>query len=358
MSDSKSKQKGRYLGWKEFLLALFLMLLVWASQQLFGGGSVQKTSGNIRVAFTAPDTTADYSGGLESELAQAIDEAEVSVDVAAYDFDLERVADALVRAQARDVQVRLVTDTDYADEEGPTILMDAGIPVVFDDRETFMHNKFVVIDEKVVWTGSWNLTINGTYRNDNNVVSVESEAIAKNYTVEFEEMFLEGEFGAESPSNTPYSTVEINGVLVENYFAPEEDAQSQILEIVQGAKSSIRFMAFLLTDDEIAKALNHKVREGVQVQGVVESRNAGILGSDVEALQEAGVDLLLDGNPYNMHHKVIIVDESIVITGSYNFTRSAATDNDENVLILHAPKIAEIYRQEFEEVYEAAREAQ
>jgi phosphatidylserine/phosphatidylglycerophosphate/cardiolipin synthase-like enzyme len=58
-----------------------------------------------------------------------------------------------------------------------------------------------------------------------------------------------------------------------------------------------------------------------------------------------------------MHHKVIILDGSIVITGSYNFSASAAEKNDENVLIIHSPEIAATYLEEFERVVQQAEEA-
>lgn len=360
---SKRTTKGR-LAWKELLLSLFLILIVWAGQDLIGErgpGFRRDVEGKIEVAFTAPlypEEAANRYGGLDEQLADAIDEAERTVDVAAYDFDLARVADALIRAHKRGLRVRLVTDSDYADELGPVRLEAAGIPVVYDERSAFMHNKFVVLDGAVVWTGSWNLTDYGTYRNNNNVVIIESAALARNYTAEFEEMFEEGAFGPTSPAETPYTQVEVGEILVENYFASEEKVASRIVELLEDAETSIRFLTFTLTDDDIAGTMNRKHREGVLVQGVVESRNAGGLGSDVEALQQAGAAVLKDGNPYNMHHKVIIIDGAIVITGSYNFTRNAAESNDENVLIIHSPGIAASYLREFERVYGLAREAE
>ena len=104
------------------------------------------------------------------------------MDIAAFDLDLETVTEALIRAYQRGVRVRLVTDTDYQDELGPERLREAGVPVIADERNPFMHNKFVVIDGAQVWTGSWNLTDNGTYRNNNNVLVIDSQKLAENYT--------------------------------------------------------------------------------------------------------------------------------------------------------------------------------
>jgi len=221
-----------------------------------------------------------------------------------------------------------------------------------------MHNKFVVIDDHQVWTGSWNLTDNGTYRNNNNVLIINSQRLAQNYTTEFREMFEDKAFGASSPDNTPSPRVELDGVRVETYFESEGDVRPRIRELLGDAQSSIHFMAFAFTDDDIAQAMVRKMREGVVVQGVMEARNVGGTGSEFELLRKAGVDIWKDGNPYIMHHKTIIVDEAIVITGSYNFTASAAERNDENVLILHSPEIAAVYMQEYQRVYWQAREEQ
>jgi phosphatidylserine/phosphatidylglycerophosphate/cardiolipin synthase-like enzyme len=96
---------------------------------------------------------------------------------------------------------------------------------------------------------------------------------------------------------------------------------------------------------------------GVSVSGVFdESQALSNIGGEYAHLLENGVDVRLDGNPKSMHHKVIIIDDQIVVTGSYNFSQSAKTRNDENTLIIHSPEIAEIYKQEFERVWSLAQD--
>lgn len=362
--NTTSKSKGK-LGIKELLLSLFLIVVVWAGQQFFAGSSGDNPGGNpgttieaIQIHFTTPrypDSASYHYGGLDEQLAAAIDGAATSVDVAAYDFDLARVADALVRAHQRGVVVRIVAETDYKDELGPQRVLKANIPVVFDDRDPFMHNKFAVIDGRYVWTGSWNFTDNGTYRNNNNVVVVDSRALAKNYTTEFEEMFIDRQFGVASPDNTPNARVNVDGVRLDNIFESEGNAEQVIARLVQDAQISVNFMAFVFTDDDIAKAVVNRHRAGVPVRGVIETRNLTSTGSHYDNLRQAGIDVRPDGNPYMMHHKVIIIDESIVVTGSYNFTNSAAGFNDENVLIIYSTEIAALYMEEFARVYAQAQ---
>jgi phosphatidylserine/phosphatidylglycerophosphate/cardiolipin synthase-like enzyme len=355
----------RRLGWKEFLLSLFMIVVVWATGDLLGIGS--RTTGTpepdpagvVRVLFTNPRAqgSSANTGGLDEELVALIDEAQKSVDVAAFDFELANVADALVRAEQRGVQVRLVTDSDYEEELGPETLRAAGVPVVTDDRDAFMHNKFIVIDGYQVWTGSWNFTENGAYRHNNNVIVIQSPKIAENFTAEFEEMFEDGAFGTLSPDSVPYPYLDLNGIQIETIFESEGNARERIIDLIEDAEDSVLFMSFVLTDNDIAKAIIAQHRAGVRVAGVIESRNTGDNGADFAALRQAGVDVLADGNPYLLHHKVIILDGSIVIAGSYNFSASAADNNDENVLILHSPEVAVRYVEEFNNVYDIAEAA-
>ncbi len=324
----------------------------------------------INVYFTSPrypDDADDHYGGLDEELASVIDQAEISVDLIAYDFNLERLVDALIAAHQDGVRVRLVVESDNAeDEETLDDLRRAGIPIVEDERSSgLMHNKFAIIDEQWVWTGSWNLTHNGAYRNNNNAVLITSTALAENYTVEFEEMFS-GQFGPTSPADTPNPHVtitvetgegQVRQVEVENYFAPEDEVAAEIIAEIGQAQSRIRFMAFTFTSDEIADAMLERAQAGVVVQGVMEDRNAERDYSEYERLREAVHDVLPDGNPYIMHHKVIIIDDVTVIMGSYNFTGNAEDSNDENLLIIHDPEVAALFVAEFGRVYEQARTA-
>jgi phosphatidylserine/phosphatidylglycerophosphate/cardiolipin synthase-like enzyme len=316
---------------------------------------------SIQVYFTTPkypDTEADHHGGIDETLAADIARARSTVDVAAYDFDLETVAQALVDAQKRGVRVRLVTDSDNVGERAVRTLDQADIPIVEDNRGAIMHDKFVIIDGEIVWTGSWNLTVNGTYRNNNNAVRIVSVRLAENYTAEFEEMFTDKAFGPGSPSGTPHAQWTVDSISMENYFAPEDHVEEKIVTLLQGAKRSIRFMAFSFTDDGIGTAVRDKAKGGLAVQGVFEARGSETEYSEYEPMRRAGLDVLTDGNPYVMHHKVFILDGETVLTGSFNFTQSADESNDENLLVIHDPAIAALYQAEFERVYAQAAAAQ
>jgi len=287
-------------------------------------------------------------------LIAAIDSARQTVDVAVYDLDLMPVADALLRARDRGVRVRVVTETDNADTKAIARLRAGGIPVVTDEREGYMHNKFMVIDGERVWTGSMNFTDNDAYQNNNNAALIRSPDLARNYAAKFAAMFERRAFGpARSPGDTvPQLTIE--GIPVENYFAPEDPTVEAIERAIRGARERIVFMAFSFTHPQIGSALLERARAGVEIHGVFESVGAETPASQFRRLRQAGIDVLKDGNPYNMHHKVFVIDRRVVIFGSYNFSRNAAQDNDENFLIVADPAMASLFEAEFARVYEQA----
>jgi phosphatidylserine/phosphatidylglycerophosphate/cardiolipin synthase-like enzyme len=276
-----------------------------------------------------------------------INGAQTSIVGAMFEFDIEVVAQALIAAHNRGVDVRLVYDNEHT-EDDPQIeeVMDAGIPATPDERSAFMHNKFFVIDNQIVWTGSWNVTLNAAYRNNENAIVIRSTRLAQNYAAEFEEMF-NGEFGPRSPANTPNPSVTIDGILVENYFSPEDEPMPKLVALASSAQSSIHFMAFSFTDFDLAKAMLDRAAAGVQVAGVFESTGANTDAAECNTLLDAGLDVRLDSNPRTFHHKVIIVDGSVVAIGSFNFSTNAAESNDENLIIVHDPGVAAQYESEF-----------
>ena len=294
-------------------------------------------------------------GGPDQHLADAIDQARLSVDVAVYDFDLWSIRDALIDALRRGVVVRMVTDSDNLDEPEIQDLIKAGIPVIGDRHESLMHNKFIIIDRRDVWTGSMNMTINSAYKNNDNLVHLRSTDLAENYTTEFNEMFVQDQFGSSSPANTPKPMVVNNGIQLEVYFSPDDGAAEHIVRIIQSAHQRIDFMAYSLTSDEIAEAIVMQAQAGVQVSGVMEEEQVrSNQGGEYSRFLREGLDIRLDGNPANMHHKVIVIDGKIVITGSYNFSINAETKNDENVLVIFNQEIANKYLEEFNRVYTQA----
>lgn len=303
-------------------------------------------NGLIRVYFAPADP--DRPGELDDAFLDLIRGAEESILCAFFDLEFERAAQVLEAKHRDGITVGIVSDSQYEEGEAIQECIQAGIPVVFDKRNPFMHNKFCVVDGRRVWTGSTNVTFNGFFRNNNNAVLVESKELAANYRAEFLEMYREQAFGGRSPENTPNPVVTVGGVEVECYFAPEDGVEEEILAELDEANESIDCMAFVLTSKPLSKAMAAKMADGVRVRGLFETRGAGSKYSRDEYLAERGAEIHMDTNPKTMHHKVIIIDGRAVVTGSYNFSASAEKKNDENVLIIHSPAVAAHYTKEFE----------
>lgn len=311
------------------------------------------------VYFTDPDGPASESlrGGPDQHLADAIRQARLSVDLAVLRLDLWSVRDALIDAHRRGATVRLVTDSEYMQEDEIRAIQAAGIPVVEDGSGSLMHNKFAVIDRVEVWSGSMNMTVGDAYRNNNNLVRLRSAELAENYTHEFEEMFTDRQFGAGSPADTPQPILVLEGVRLENYFSPDDQVQSRLVELIHSAEHSIHFLAFSFTSNDLAAALLERQRAGVDIAGIMEaSQVESNVGTQYQRFISAGMQVRLDGNPRDMHHKVLVIDRRYVSFGSYNFTVSAERRNDENVLIVDDPNLAQIYLAEFERLYGMAQE--
>ncbi len=316
------------------------------------------SGGWYQIYFTAPqypDQAETRVRDIEDALIAAINSAKSTLDIAIFQLNLEDVGEALLAAKKRGVKVRMVTDIDSLVElETLRSLKKAGVSIISDNREPIMHNKFMVVDGKAVWTGSYNWTPSCTFRNNNNAIYIQSPELAADYRVEFEKMYVDKQFGGDRPADIPYPEITINGTRIQVCFAPEGNCSQKIIAAISSAQKSVQFMAFSFTHDGISKAVEERLKNGVKISGVFETRGTDTEASEYERLLKRKADVLLDGNPYNMHHKVFIIDGKIVILGSYNFSRNADTLNDENLLIIHNADIAKTYLEEYRRVYAQA----
>lgn len=302
--------------------------------------------------FTAPLNTRDrsqYVNGIDVNIAAAIDATNNTLDIAAFELNNEVITQAILDAHNRGVTVRIVADNEHGVDDDDTTLNElqlAGIPIVDDARTGLMHNKFMIMDGITVWLGSMNYTTNGVYRNNNNAIAIRSRRAVNVYQEEFEEMFTFRDFGIRSD---PFNTGEFSqsGTPIEVYFASENNVANVILREIDNAQTSIHFMAFAFTLNNIGDAMIAQAEAGLEVQGVFETTGSETIYSEMPRLFCAGVDVRQDGNNGILHHKVIIIDESTVITGSFNFSANAGRANDENIMIIRNEDLANLYMDEF-----------
>ena len=339
-----------------FILILLCALAIGFGIRYYKGRPDATTQGAWEVYFSgvskAPiDENTPYS--LDKRLAARLADAAMRIDAALYHLDSTPVADALIEAHNRGVKVRMVTETDNIDEEEIERLQEAGIPVADDgDNEGYMHHKFIVIDERYVWTGSYNTTHNGAYKNNNNVILIDSVPLAYNFTQEFRNLFLNAQDRKSTGAFIAYPRIKLSEETeVATYFSPESDTISPLMREINSAEKSIHFMVFAFTHDTLGSAMRDRFASGIEVRGVFEKRQTDNPYSEYKAMKTAGLPVVLDKNRGTMHHKVIVVDEETVITGSYNFSKNAEKNNSENLLIIKGNReIAAAYLAEFEKI--------
>jgi phosphatidylserine/phosphatidylglycerophosphate/cardiolipin synthase-like enzyme/DNA/RNA endonuclease YhcR with UshA esterase domain len=328
---------------------------------------------------------ANGNSDLLGKLLERISGAKNSIDLAIYSFDdfgggppwvANRIADSLIAAQNRNVNVRVVFDSKPLTTPLKN-LISAGISVMQRPdpgaNGGIMHNKFFIFDgrdttdatDDWVVTGSWNVTNDGTLDDAQNALFIQDQSLARTYTVEFEEMFgsttmtknsAQARFGPSKQDNTPHVTyIGAKKVKVEIFFSPSDRTTSKIIRALESGSKDIFFGVMAFTRTDIAQALIDRKNAGVHVRGLID-QTPNVLST----LQGAGIDVWQAGHSVVsgiFHHKYAAIDpfndesDPLVITGSHNWSNAAEQDNDENTLIIHSGDIARQYVQEFAQRY-------
>lgn len=307
--------------------------------------------------YFGPD--ADRSNTLDKKFIRFINSAEKSISGAFYEFRLDSIVDAFIAAKERGCTVKLLTDNDNFDNRFVKKLKKAGISIKHDnDRSGLMHNKFCIVDDIKVWTGSYNLTDTGSFNNNNNAVWFKSRKLAEIYNIEFNEMFVDGLFGPTSPStkNTQKATFASDGMKadIKVLFAPEDNPNDEIQKVLKASRKSIYFMQFAFTYDEFSNILISKKNKGQLISGIFDRflyKSTGPF-SEFYKLTNNDIPCIIANNKEGkFHHKVFIIDPetdyATVILGSANATSNADTTNDENVMIIKSRQITGLFFEEF-----------
>lgn len=330
--------------------------------------TASNSSGKIRPYFNY-SVDNSFSTGVDAQnigsafkdtIAAYIGLAQNTLDICVYNASSVFLANSINDAYNRGVQVRYIADDDAQNLILPNL--NPNIPVVIRDPSPagIMHNKFIIVDANSVnnsWImgGSTNWTDPSNLLNDyNNIIFIQDQAIAKAYTLEFEEMWG-GVFGTHKLDNTPHK-FNLNGVNVEVYFSPSDRTTSKILDLIKTANQSVEFGLLSFTRDDLGDAIiDQDIQFGVTVRGIIESKNSSN-GGEYNNLVAANVNVRShEGVTHQFHHKYLIVDANLttsnpaILTGSHNWSNNAENNSDENTIIIYDHTISNIYLQEFEQ---------
>ncbi len=357
---------------------------------------------SVALSGNMSKSSADLIGSLE----QLIEQATHSIDLAIYDLEHPRIAQSLAEAKKRGVSVRIVTDNYHrtdAEEIDSTIwatLRQARITSIDDDGDIYraeggivdhsltnsgadMHHKFAIIDaenarpdDDYLWTGSTNLTLTGAY-NTNNTIVIKDSGIADAYLAEFEQMW-------GSPGDNPNArrarfhkdkkevsahTYFVDDTRVEVYFSPinrddtKPSIMNRLVEVIRSeAQHDIAFQAFAITPSiPLSRTIWDMSATGeVALYGLIDplfyyryKNNGDIWASPASKVKNRTI--LPANEMRKLHHKVMLLDgnhpdssdQGVTIAGSYNFSKNAEVNNDENLLIIYSDRITNQYYQDF-----------
>ena len=137
----------------------------------------------------------------------------------------------------------------------------------------------------------------------------------------------------------------------EAYFSPGNACRHRIRSLFQHARHTADVCVFTITDDEITETIFEAHRRGVRIRIITDNDKSFDTGSDIDRLAAGGVEVRVDDSPHHMHHKFAIFDNNSLLCGSYNWTRSAARNNEENIVVLDDRDLLTRFSSLFEELW-------
>jgi len=381
---------------------------------------------------------------LEQILINAISSASESIEIAVQEFRLPQIAKALAKKQQNGVAVRVILENDYRhpwseysqneinqltkremsryqagielidingdgnltpeeiqQRDALVILENAGIPIIDDTADGskgsgLMHHKFMIVDQETLVVTSANFTLSGihgdlgkpnTRGNANNLLTINSEALANIFLEEFQIMWGDGVGGKPNSifgvkkENRQFSPIIVGNSVVKVHFSPtsktkpwKETSNGFIGNQLREATNSVNLALFVFSDQKIVNILAQQHQNEVAVKGLIDSgfayryysealdmlgialaRNCQIETGNApweSPISTVGVPELAEGD--KLHHKFAIIDEKTVVTGSHNWSAAANYQNDETVLVIQNPTVAAHYQREFERLYDRA----
>lgn len=315
--------------------------------------------GKIKLLFTDFSTTLIPSQKCETnickEILSNIKNSKSTIDMAIYGYSSTPELElALSDAAKRGVKIRMVYDLN---KKGENIYPDTDtikklIPDNTSDLHSkeavnIMHNKFYIFDDKILITGSANLShTDMSGFNSNSVVVIDSPEVAKIYKQEFEQMFSEKFHNQKSVIQK--DRINIGKTELEIYFSPKDKGTKKaILPLINNARDYIYIPTFMITDKGITDALISAKKRGVDVKIIVDALNASAWHSKHNILRLEGISVKTENYAGKMHSKSIIVDDLYTIIGSMNFSQSGEDKNDENFIMIKDSGIAKAYKNVF-----------
>jgi phosphatidylserine/phosphatidylglycerophosphate/cardiolipin synthase-like enzyme len=326
---------------------------------------------------------------LEAVIINFINEAQETLQIAVQELDSLAIAQAIIDAKWRGIRVEMYLEQDYLLENREVVnrmmisspdaetrdfrqwnehaenplaenrkifaaLLRNGIDVKADYNPDIFHQKFIIRDlshpgvTPAVLTGSTNFTLTCTHSNLNHIVVFHDRSVARRFDAEFKQL-KQGRFGQRESTRSSSSKLgayNLGGVPVRILFSPDNVPELEVVKQMLKATRRIDFLIFTFSGSSVFDdAMVMISRAGVKIRGVFDRKQGNQEWSAREWLQRAGIDFYFPdmslepfkSNLRKVHHKLMVIDDDIVVGGSMNYTAPANEFNDENVFVLGSP---------------------
>ena len=301
---------------------------------------------------------------LEKVIVDFIDGAQKRLEIAVQEIDNWNIANAIVRAKQRKVTTTVVLEADYLksypglknpyaesghlteNREIMAVMLRAGVNLKLDFNTSIFHQKFIIRDRESLLTGSTNFTETGVGRNLNHLIVFHDKELAMIYYREFKEI-MQGHFGKLNEGHDPTPVdLKVGNIPVRILFAPDHNPEMEIMKQMQKASSRVDFAIFTFSKSSgIDDTMVVLKKANIEVRGVFDKMMGNMEWASTRMVHEAGAEAYLANNWPNegyttdvrlnkLHHKLMVIDQQVVIGGSFNYTGPANALNDENIFII------------------------
>lgn len=375
--------------------------------------SIESAKNSIVVAvheFTLPDIALALSQRQAAGVdVRVVIENTYNIPIAQRDLTAIGSLDSRDRTKAEDLfafvdinQDGHLSSEEIGQRDALSILAQANIPILDDTADGskgsgLMHHKFMVIDQQTVITGSANWTMSGIHGdftsresrgNANSLLIINGPGLARQFAAEFELMWGDGPggaddslFGLQKPERSPV-LASTPGSVIEVQFSPvskskpwSNSVNALIAKTLRQATQSIDMALFVFSEQPISDQLMELAQRGIPIKALIDpgfayqnySEGLDMLGLSLpdhrckfeannspwtHPISTVGLPALPRGD--KLHHKFAVIDHSVVIMGSQNWSKAANHTNDENLLVIRNPTVAAHFEREFDRLYDQA----
>lgn len=304
---------------------------------------------------------------VSDAVTKAIERTHATLDVALYNLQIPAASGALIEAGRRGVKVRVILDYEHVyPKAGKEMqdLIDAGMDVrVMKGRagSGSMHCKFAVFDGELLETGSANWSLSAQSASYENMMFVSDRRIIQGYQADFEWMWAQAKPAGKpdapsarptAPPADPKPSVNFNGTVLPNYiFSPRGGTEAAIVKAIDSARSEVDVAMFSFTSKPAMAALVRAAGRGVKVKMLLYVKSAFPFRDEAK---KTGIEVRLkEGRAPNglMHNKYAVLDGSLLVNGSFNWSAAAEELNTENTIFTMLPVYVSPYKAEFDKLF-------